>query len=58
MNEGELARRFWKKKWKSWHREHPEEAAASGEVMATWRNELRTAIQDLKKENPPAEAAI
>jgi len=50
VDEGEFVRRFWKEKWRNWHREHPREYAPSSKEMATWRNKLRAAIQNLKKE--------
>ena len=50
MDEREFARRFWKKKWQDWHREHSQEPTVPTEVMTAWREELRNAIQDLRED--------
>ena len=52
MNEQEFARRFWKKKWRDWRKEHPDEFTVSTEVMAAWREELRNATQNSIEDEP------
>jgi hypothetical protein len=49
MDKEGFARRFWEKKWRDWHRKFPKEIAVPNKVMATWRDELRATIKNLKK---------